>query len=84
MTLLTLGIGGIYPLYRLTADPYKHDKRENRVVSRINNILLDLKLIDKPMSFKEKQFVTGCVTLEVLSPKQIIWVRSLGLRFSMC
>ena len=42
------------------------------------------KLIDKPMSFKEKQFVTGCVTLEVLSPKQIIWLRSLGLRFSMC
>lgn len=49
ISLLTLGIGGIYPLYRLTTDPHKHDKLENRVLGRINNILLDLKLIDKPI-----------------------------------
>ena len=41
------------------------------------------KMMGKPMSFKEGQFVEGCTTLEAFSGKQILWLRSLAKRFSI-
>jgi hypothetical protein len=38
------------------------------------------RLINKPMSFEEGQFITGCTTLESFSPKQASWLRSIGAR----
>lgn len=41
------------------------------------------KMVGKAMSIKEGQFIMSCITQEVFSPRQIIWLRSLAKRFSI-
>jgi len=49
VSIMTLGIAGLYPLYRFTVEPYNHDIFEDEMLSKINNILCTWGVIGQPI-----------------------------------
>jgi hypothetical protein len=49
-SIITLGIASIYPIYRLTSDPFKHEKSEEEIILKANDILNKLNILDEPIT----------------------------------
>lgn len=49
ISVMTLGIGSIYPLYRLTVDAYRHDRLEDQVLNKINKVLCSSDILKEPI-----------------------------------